>query len=378
MTNVVSPPQPPPPGRRFRLAGVSALAYSAVIIYASLQPFSGWRVPIEPFGDFLLAPWPRWVTMEDVLFNLCAYAPLGFLVSLSSRRRFTTLSAVVLATLLCSLLSLSLESIQQYLSIRIASNVDLLVNSFGGAVGALIAPLFGPHQRLGNALSSIRQQLSLSGVRGDAVLVLACLWLLTQLHTPAMAFGNGDFRTSLQTSPFFDFSPSAYLYAETVVVTLSITSLGLLLSSVTMVNAYYWRLLGSLVIGGLLLKTFSAWLIPRSDDIWVWLTPGVFMGLLCASALLWWLNQFSSSIRATLALLTIGAALAFINGVPINPYRQTLPFVLLSRSSHILSISNIVRALSDLWPWLALICAAFNLALNPIGCDHHPNKTPKQ
>ena len=63
-----------------------ALAYSALIVYASLHPFSGWRDPGLPLLIFLDAGWPHYWTGFDMAVNIIAYAPLGFLLVLSLRR----------------------------------------------------------------------------------------------------------------------------------------------------------------------------------------------------------------------------------------------------------------------------------------------------
>src|SRR6478609_11157306 len=63
------------------LARILAIAYFVVIAYTSLQPFSGWWIPPEDIRLFLTAPWPRYITLEDVLINIAAYVPLGFLIA---------------------------------------------------------------------------------------------------------------------------------------------------------------------------------------------------------------------------------------------------------------------------------------------------------
>ena len=68
---------------------MTALAYILVIIYASLQPFVGWRALSGDFGNFLFEPWPSWITVDDVLFNFVAYLPLGFLLALALRTRWS-------------------------------------------------------------------------------------------------------------------------------------------------------------------------------------------------------------------------------------------------------------------------------------------------
>ncbi len=103
----------------------SSLAYTLVIVYASLQPFAGWRMPPDEVLRFLTAPWPRYITTSDIALNVVAYLPLGAMLYFALRPPLAAAVALVLATLLAAALSLALESVQMFLPTRIASNVDL-------------------------------------------------------------------------------------------------------------------------------------------------------------------------------------------------------------------------------------------------------------
>lgn len=343
-----------------RLAGMAALAYILVIVYASLQPFD-WRGHTGGFGHFLFAPWPRWITVDDILFNFAAYVPLGFLLALSLFPRKPR-TAVAVSALVCIVLSLALETAQQYLPARIASSVDLLVNGLGGGLGALIAPLFSRGRRPAAMLSSLRNRWFVSGARGDAALVLAGLWLLTQLHAPATTFGNGDLRASLGLDALFAYTPGNYLAAEAGVAALNLTGLGLLLASAAHgATAGYWRTLALVFAGAGALKAAAALLILNAPNPWSWLTPGVAIGFAAALALLLLLTQLPRRGRAAVALLVLAAAVVLVNITPDNPYRAAPAFLLQGRPGHILSFASMTRALSDLWPFLAMFCALFSL-----------------
>ena len=54
--------------------------YGGLIVYASLYPFVGWRVPGVGPLDFLVLGWPRYWTSFDFVANLLGYLPLGFLL----------------------------------------------------------------------------------------------------------------------------------------------------------------------------------------------------------------------------------------------------------------------------------------------------------
>ena len=68
-----------------RLAVFVALAYTLVIVFASLQPFAGWRTPPADVLRFLSA-WPRYITAGDVILNIVAYLPLGAMLFTALRR----------------------------------------------------------------------------------------------------------------------------------------------------------------------------------------------------------------------------------------------------------------------------------------------------
>ncbi len=351
--------------RGFRVAAMAALAYSLVIIYASLQPFSGWQYGATPPGAFLLQPWPRWINLEDVVFNFIAYLPLGFLLALALCARLRPGAAVLLATLAGAVLSGAMETAQQHLPARIASAVDLLLNSGGAAAGALIAPLFAPGRRLGEELALLRHSRFIGGLRGDAVLVLAGLWLLTQLHAAPISMGNGDLRSLLELQGLFAYTPESYRYAEAGVVLLNATALGLLLASVARsIDSGYWRSFALLLAGAGTLKILTTLFILRLENPWNWLTPGLAMGIAAAVALLLLLTRLPPRGCAVAALLTLLAAVALVNCTPENPYRNLPLHMAPGRTSHVLSFTSMIRALSDLWPFLTILFLLFSVPGN--------------
>src|SRR5471032_3086428 len=94
--------------------------YVALIVYASLYPFAGWRVlGVSPFA-FLLLGWPHWLTSFDLVSNLFGYLPLGFLffVALVLSGRAAGRSAWIVSAL-GTLLSFSMEFLQNYLPQRV-------------------------------------------------------------------------------------------------------------------------------------------------------------------------------------------------------------------------------------------------------------------
>ena len=72
-----------------------ALVYAALIVFASLFPFDGWRAQGITPEVFLVAriPPPYW-TGFDITINVIGYAPLGFFLALALLRTGCTKSII--------------------------------------------------------------------------------------------------------------------------------------------------------------------------------------------------------------------------------------------------------------------------------------------
>lgn len=86
----------------------------------------------SPFQAFQFNPG----YFRDLLINVAGFVPLGFLVAASLPHR--CLRAVVLAALAGFAVSLAIELGQMYLPTRNSDSTDLLTNTFGAALGAVI------------------------------------------------------------------------------------------------------------------------------------------------------------------------------------------------------------------------------------------------
>ena len=68
-----------------------------LVAYASLYPLSGWRdVGLSPFA-YLSAPWPRYVTVFDIVVNVVGYLPFGFLAVMALHPQVRAVGAVAAA-----------------------------------------------------------------------------------------------------------------------------------------------------------------------------------------------------------------------------------------------------------------------------------------
>ncbi len=339
---------------RSRLAAYVVLAYTLVIVYASLQPFSGWRMPPDAMFGFLTAARPRYLTANDILLNIAAYLPFGAMLVIALRTRHAGFAGCLIATLLAAVLSLALESVQMFLPSRIASNVDLLANSGGGALGALGAWLTGLPALAGHPFAALRRRIVRTDMLGDCGLIALAVWLFIQFDPAPLALASGDLRDTLALKPWFAYAPASYQNAETCIAALAALTIGLLAAQIAISPSMALLAGASLLALTISAKSVAVWTLARAASPLQWLTPGVAGGLLigiAALALLMWLPP---AWRSIVAIACVVATVLLVNVTPENPYQTVPPFLLASQPTHLSSFSNIVRVLSQLWPFAAI------------------------
>lgn len=329
-----------------------ALVYALLVGYACLHPLSGWRLSGLPIFDFLSAPWPRYYTVADIVFNVIGYLPLGFLLVPSLPARLPRSLALVLTVLAGALLSFSMETLQNFLPTRVPSNLDLGSNTLGALLGALAGLRWGPplfDQRAG--LHRWREAQILPGAFGDLGLMLLGLWLLTQLAPSALLFENGDVRGLLGLPMALPFSPERYLRFEAAVIAVSTLAAGLFASCLQRANRAWLPLLA--LAGGVAVKILATTAFFESAAPLGWLTPGTRAGLLAAPPVLALLLLLPLPLRQSLASFALVAATLLVNLMPESPYlfldEQLRP------GSGFLHFHGLTELTASLWPFLALI-----------------------
>lgn len=345
-----------PPQRLIRyLAG----AYAALIVYASLHPFSGWRASgLTPLA-FLEAGWPHYWTGFDIAANLLAYLPLGLLLALSFRpgggKRTRFLLAALSAASLGAALSFCMELAQSWLPSRVPSSLDLLFNAVGAALGAATAALVGAR-----LLAFIRrcQRWLAPNPDADIVLVLIGLWLLAQLSPETLLFGTGNLRHLLDIPSPVDYAPSAFFAIETAIIACNMTAIGLIVRSLLASQRHaFWLLITFFALATAIRTLASAILVEPAQAI-VWLTPGAALGIMIGGALLSLLLLLPARWRQALATLALMTGAALVNLAPPNPYSQAA--MAAWQQGHFLNFNGLTRLIASLWPFLALPCLALS------------------
>src|SRR5574343_657754 len=111
----------------------AALVNAVVIFFLSLYPFTGWAYSGRPFFEFLTYPLPFYFRFFDNAANVVIYIPYGFSLALLLLPRW---QSFLLAIFVASLTSIGVEFLQEFLPMRVASNLDVLCNVAGACLGA--------------------------------------------------------------------------------------------------------------------------------------------------------------------------------------------------------------------------------------------------
>ncbi|WP_408596962.1 VanZ family protein [Limnohabitans sp.] len=344
------------------------MIYTGLVLYASLYPFSDWRDQgIAPWS-FMAAPLPRYWTWFDVWSNLAGYAPLGFLIALGALRNgrgARSGSAAAMAVGLSAFLSFSMECLQTYLPVRVPSNVDFALNSFGALTGAGVAVAL---ERWGMLVrwSRFRARWFIREARG--ALVLIALWPFALLFPAAVPLGLGQVferveaavSEALSNTPFLEWLPMREMDFQPLVpaAELACVSLGLLvpcLLGFCIIREHWQRGVYALltVVTGVLASALSAALSYGPAHAWAWMTQPVQFGLLGALMVLPLLMFLPRRVCAALLLLALAIHLSILNQAPASAYfSQTLQNW---EQGQFIRFHGLAQWLGWVWPFAAVL-----------------------
>lgn len=314
-----------------------ALIYAALIVYASLYPFTGWRWPgLSPWA-FLGLRFPPYWTAFDFIANLLGYLPLGALVfGAQVRAGRSAGTSFALAVTAGTALSFALELLQNFLPQRVSSNVDLALNAAGAALGALmawLAHMLGAVARW----QAVRERWFIAHSAGG--LALLVLWPIGLLFPAPVPFAGGQLWPRLRTTladwladsaaaPWFepwlvtDAASVAELSSgsEFVAIAFGLLAPCLIAFSVSWPG---WRRV-VLAIGaaamGLLATTLSTALNFGPQHSLAWRTPtamAALVGGVLIAVLLAWVPRRAA---AGLGLIVLAALVAVIAQAPADAY----------------------------------------------------------
>jgi VanZ family protein len=345
-----------------------AAIYAAVIAYASLFPFDDWRAhDANPLG-FLLLPWPRWWTGFDFASNLLGYVPLGAIAFGALVRSGVPMRrSVAWALLLAFLLSLSLEVTQNFLPRRVASNVDLSLNTLGAGLGIVLA--LAVHRRgWVDRWQALRERWFIPHSAGGLALLVT--WPLGLLIPTPVALGVGRILPRLHEgfadafqgtaiAPWFDapiwtahdFLPLSAL-AEVSTIALGLLAPALLAFSIAHPG---WRRLGLLLVlgaAGVATTTLSTALNFSPQHAFAWHTDLFWLGLGSGALLAAFASRLAARACVALGLVALTALVVSVAQAPADPYfAQSLQAW---EQGDFIRFHGAAQWVGWLWPFVAL------------------------
>ncbi len=361
-------------------------AYAVLVVYASLYPFTGWRnQDIVPW-EFLFAPWPRYWTGFDLVANVVGYVPLGFLLALSFLRRgqvryfagHPNMAAIAIAVAAGTVLSFTMETLQNYLPSRVSSNVDFGLNVAGTLLGAGLAAGL----ELAGVLahwSRIRERWFIPEARG--ALVLLALWPFALLFPAAVPFGLGQVLERLETAiadwlldtPFLEWLPVRDVELQPLVPAAELLCVALgafvpCLLGYTILRSTGRRAafaLGTIALG-VAATALSSALSWGPSHAWAWLSLPVRLGLLFGLLLSLLMLGVPRRSCAAVLLLALVVHLSLLNQAPASAYfTNTLQAW---EQGRFIRFNGLGQWLGWVWPYAVLVYVLVRVS--------RPDRTP--
>jgi VanZ family protein len=315
-----------------------ALVYAALVLYASLYPFSDWRWPPGPsLGALLALPWPPWRDPFDVWSNVLGYMPLGALLYLAQvRGGRLAWHAALGAVLAASALSYLTEVTQQFLPGRVPSRVDWALNSAGAAAGVAVAAVL---QALGllQRWQALRERWFVRDSAGG--LSLLALWPVGLLFPTPVPLGLGHVAEQLRTALvglFEDVTWAAGWVAllqggapggqplpplsDALVQLFGLLAPCLLAFSVARRGLRRTLLVAGLLAVGVAATTLSTALSFGPAHALAWVTPQTLPALGLGTLLAAACTLLPPRAAAGLGLAVLGALVALVSQAPVDPY----------------------------------------------------------
>lgn len=343
-----------------------ALLYAALVVYASLFPFSGWHDQGIAAWAYLQAPWPQYWTRFDLFTNFVGYAPFGFLLALALAHWLRPGLALLLAVLLALLLSFCMECLQSYLPLRVASNVDFAFNVGGALAGALVAAL-ALHYGLVARWHRWRVRWFAPHSRG--ALVLLALWPVGLLSPTSVAYGMGrvlerledgvaallEGTAFLELMPMREFELQPLLYSTEAWVVALGALVPCLLGFAVIPQRRRRLVFAALALGGgVAVLTLSAVLAWGPAHAWAWATPPVLWGVAaaaCAAPLLAW-PALPARVHVLLLIAVLLVQLVIVNGAAESAYFATARQAW--EQGQFIHFFGLTEWIAWFWPFVAL------------------------
>ena len=328
-------------GQRMLLA---LIAYVALLFYGSLYPFAHWHSPAYPLMQFLPL-WPDHLDKADVLQNVLVYAPFGMLCMLWLTHSAPVPRAAAMTVALGMLLSFSIETLQQFNPARVASTVDIVMNTLGSAGGAMLATTILRHTLSGKLVLAWRDRWFRAGPLANTGLVVIGFWMLSQTSPLVPTLDVGHLRHALGGLWHAWQDPHGADLGRIARYALMTAGLGLMLMLLAQPGKPVFLLLAA---------TLGAVLLAKLIVISRVLSLEAVYGSALALAACIVLRLLPASMLPLMGTALIAAGFTVSELAPGGGGGIGLPFNWIPFAGHMRSITALENILELLWPFMAL------------------------
>jgi VanZ family protein len=353
------------PGSAPSLMRVLSLIALGAVLYATLYPWSDWRMRQPGAFAFLFAGIPRYWTWFDVASNVFAYLLLALVTTLGWLGSVRMRWAVPLAVLGLSAMSLGLEAMQSWLPGRVPSVLDWLSNSGGAVLGSMLGAALNRGARPTDRVAvPVRERWHEQGSPLGWVLLL--LWLSAQLVPQRLLFATGQVQrivdgvarslnleaelTQLSVRLSLTALDGVLLEAATVICAVSV--IGLLALDLVRSQPHRALLMGTIALVALVLRSIATQIVYGAGSPFAWLTPGAQGGLVVGVLLLYAFATLGPRGRAVAAVALLVCGLLLVNLAPPDRYFDTTVGDL--GAGQLFTLHALLRFVSMAWPFAAI------------------------
>ena len=331
---------------------VLALGYALLVVYGTLYPFTGWKVPgYDPLDHLLTGGLAG--SRPDILVNFLAYLPFGLLLFKALPAGASAGARLALVTVAGALLSFTLEYLQSYVPARVPSLLDVFLNTTGTFGGGLLALLLRRDTRIGTRLDGWRQQLFKPGPDGDLGLLVLAFWAASQLTPLVPSFDVGNLWEGVK--PLWRTLTGQQPFQPTKAITygLEVAAIGLVLHRTLRQREGGRSRLYPIALALAAILLLKIPVVSRSISL------EAVIGLVAGLLALFLLGLTRRLYRTYAAILFILGGQVISELEPAaTPSFQTYPFNWVPFHGHLTNeLIGFASILESLWPFLALALA---------------------
>ena len=338
---------------RTRLRTLLTIGCLLFIVYASLSPFVGWRDQGLYFIDVLRAPLSLTYTPFDAALNVLAYIPLGLLASVALRKYFGLLPSLLSGWVAGVLLSVSMEYLQMYLPTRVSSNMDVLSNSSGALLGAVMAMSITSWTWLFSSLERWRSHVFQHGKEMDYGLALLVLWMFGQINPSLPMLGN-VFISELARQPFAAVPAEHFNGWEACGVALNLLMLGTLLLTLLRIPRKVIAALLVVLTVVAAIKFFTAAVLLKSWALLLWINSEAVLGVLLGMIVLFFNYRLSHRTIINVGVAASFAYFGIVNFIFSDNTPESAKAVYQWHYGHLLNYNGLAQTIALIFPLLLL------------------------